>query len=118
MEDKEILESNNLIAEFMGDNFIIEDLKNRQMHCYGTKKLEYHSSWDWLMPVVEKISEFKYEDGDTAYPRTFGVIEDGKKMFRLNRHQLFRCDTLIEATWLSVVNFIRWHKWINEQKKQ
>jgi len=43
-------ESNKLIAEFMGVD-IHEFVMN------GGKKWEYHSSWDWLMPVVEKIEE-------------------------------------------------------------
>jgi hypothetical protein len=33
-------ESNKLIAEFMG-----EDISN---------DLQYHASWDWIMPVVKK----------------------------------------------------------------
>lgn len=38
------MENNKLIAEFMGwDNGIIE--------------LKFHASWDWLMPVVEKIEQ-------------------------------------------------------------
>ncbi len=50
------IEGNKLIAEFMklwkgvgcygyGNNY------------YGFDNLKYHSSWDWLMPVVEKINK-------------------------------------------------------------
>jgi len=35
---------NKLIAEFMGDSTRLHGLH-----------LQYHTSWDWLMPVAEKI---------------------------------------------------------------
>jgi hypothetical protein len=52
------MKDNKLIAEFMGivypklDNVIVIDnvvIKENE--------LQYHTSWDWLMPVVEKIAE-------------------------------------------------------------
>jgi len=60
-------ENNKLIAEFMGKKTItIDELKsilkeNREngfIHtpqAYVEDDLKYHSSWDWLMPVVDKI---------------------------------------------------------------
>ena len=59
--------SNILIAEFMGVKTItIDKLKsilkqNREdgfistPQAYTLDELKYHTSWDWLMPVVEKI---------------------------------------------------------------
>lgn len=74
----------------------------------------YHTSWDWLMPVVEKISQFKYEDGETAYLRTFGMpFTDGLAesaqtiMVRINRCECFHGKTLIEAVYLAVIGFIK-----------
>lgn len=81
---------------------------------YTMGKWYYNTSYEWLMPVVEKIIKFKYEDDDTAYLRTFGMMKEGKIMVRFNRHQLFSSDTLVEATWLAVVDFIRCY---NEQNK-
>jgi len=77
MENKEILEANTLIAIFMGakpcKNFWNEDAlmhqdwehsewsnriqDNFETTAYKPNQLEYHSSWDWLMPVVEKIAK-------------------------------------------------------------
>ncbi len=82
------------------------------------KELYYNESWDWLMPVIEGISrmEFTYESSDGShtlkenhYPRTFGMInvETGKPMFRFNCGGVFEADTLIEAAWLAVVDFIK-----------
>ena len=39
------MNTNKLIAEFMGLQF-----SNRM--CYP----QYHTSWDWLIPVVQKVS--------------------------------------------------------------
>jgi hypothetical protein len=47
---KNIVENNRLIAIFMGD---YQKLSNDEE--FG----KFHSSWDWLMPVVEKIEHLK-----------------------------------------------------------
>ena len=39
---------NVLIAEFM-------DLRNTGMSIYEESDYKYHKSWDWLIPVVQKI---------------------------------------------------------------
>jgi len=46
------VDANKLIAEFM-------DLRNTGMSIYEESDYKYHTSWDWLMPVVEKISDIK-----------------------------------------------------------
>lgn len=68
MTNREILEGNKLIAEFMGFEkngniytnkprsypsslFLYKGLNNKVME----DDLRFHSSWDWLMPVVRKI---------------------------------------------------------------
>ena len=77
-------------------------------------QLPFDSSWELLMPIVEKICRLKVGDGreyvEYSYPRTFGMLNDktGQIMVRLNGHQLFEADTLIEATWKAVVNFIEY----------
>ena len=74
---------------------------------YEHELYNFSYSWDWLMLAIEKISEFKYEDGDTAYPRTFGMKKHDSFMFRFNRCSLFKCETLMEAAYLAVVDFIK-----------
>ena len=50
MKQEEIIENNKLIAEFMGalyyDNIEIT-----------SELVKYHSSWDWLVPVLKKIED-------------------------------------------------------------
>ena len=61
------METNNkLIAEFMGGQKVLpdRDVYNMPTHnnlCYGLDEMKYHTSWDWLMPVVEKIEDMGSE---------------------------------------------------------
>lgn len=67
--------SNRLIAEFMGFT-LVDDTKG---NCFlapkgwdilmmddgnGNSDFNYNKSWDWLMPVIIKMSDIK---GDTHY---------------------------------------------------
>ena len=74
----------------------------------------YHQSWDWLMPVVDKIMRTKIGNGveyvEYPYLRTFGMLNEETKnpMVRFNGFQVFEAETLIEATFLAVVDFLEW----------
>ncbi len=101
MENEYIIEGNKLIAEFEGwkesNNF-----------------LPYNISWGWLMPVVEKIIKKHmtdyYNEYDMSYPESYFVTigSDGKYC-----SQGTSKNSLIEATWIAVVEFIKWYN--NEQ---
>ena len=60
----ETIEGNELIAEFMGvdtkfSDELYKDSRSVLRYLIDNKSkydgLLFHSSWDWLMPVVEKI---------------------------------------------------------------
>lgn len=129
------IEGNKLIAVFMryevdkqkwakSQNILIyEDAFHIDKQIILSSDLIFHSSWNWMMPVVEKISKIKClwdneqaGETDTYYPRTFGMLntETKRPMVRLNSNCVFEADTLIEATWLAVVDFIQWY---NNQTK-
>lgn len=64
-----ILKNNEMIAKFMGaivrgsETFRIAgkiEFPNRPFKSCAVKDLQYHNSWDWLMPVIDKI-EFHSE---------------------------------------------------------
>lgn len=128
LTEKEIIENNTLIAIFMGwrldarksDLLMIGEEFKPGFSMRLTSSCNYHDSWEALMPVLEKISRIEYErwedelpDGskqtviDTAYPSTFGMLNnEGKPMVRINRYSLFEADSLIEATYAAIVEFI------------
>ncbi len=71
-------ENNKMIAEFMGaekthiqsvgDIYCPVPSKNGSEYA---DKLQYHSSWDWLMPVVEKI--LNKSDNDELIERFYEI---------------------------------------------
>ena len=112
MTQEETRLGNKAIAEFMGWKYISDgDCFYKAPNYLFSNEMKYHSSWEWLMPVVEKISRIKLDEyennADTHYMRTFGMISDeGKFMARINCFGLHMADTLIVATWSAVVEFI------------
>ena len=63
------MDNNKLIAEFMGletpDGCYFEHLTkegNRELTHHIL--LQYHTSWDWLMPVVAKCTELNDDEFD------------------------------------------------------
>ena len=113
--EQEIKKGNIEIDIFMGNSTKEEDLT---LNCVYVEDLDYHSNWNSLMPVVEKISTIHYgwdkkEDDydDCAYPRTFGMRDkDGNYMVRINAQPVFIAPKLIDATWQAVVWFIENNK--------
>jgi len=76
-------ENNKLIAEFMDletpDGCYFEYITKEGERSNPTHfiLLEYHLSWDWLMPVVEKIESSGYE---------FFIVEDRIKIAHNTDH--------------------------------
>ena len=124
MTDKEIIEGNKLIAEFMQLKTIKRDgMSDSYMFVLHPgfiprevcpANLEYHTSWDWLMPVVEKIENAPNYDfffhilGNGAFITTTRVenFRDGSPDIVESK---IVHDSKIDATWLAVVEFIKWY---------
>jgi len=109
MTTKENNLSNRLIAEFMGyptKNFWwhhpTPEIPNGLPMSLTEDICKFHSSWDWLIVVINKIYDmdiyFEYKN-ETCSPFSEGGIEINTKS--------------IERTWESVVEFIKWY---NENK--
>ncbi|MGN6436893.1 MAG: hypothetical protein ACTHMM_10185 [Agriterribacter sp.] len=107
MNNRQILDNNDLISEFMGYTrpFRLEpDNLYRVNESTGegifTTMMNYHSSWSWLMPVVEKIENtgvtFHIED-KIAYVYSLGDILGGSSGTGT---------TKMEAVYCCVVKFI------------
>jgi len=117
-----IIEGNILIAEFMG--FIPhKPLKKgifgtREMVWYYKEKnfwsalfyvnsFKYHSSWDWLIPVIEKIGE-QPSLGDAPHPTDFRV---GIYSNIIRKLQELRGILPVHQ---AVVEFIKWYNTQNQ----
>ncbi len=123
LTDEVITRGNNSIATFMDlvyrpacgryskPQYWKHNGKRLKFHAYFDS-LTYHEDWNELMPVIEKLCKTKTGwstegDIDTYYPRTFGMIgEAGEFMVRINRNILNFGDTLKEAAWIAIVDFL------------
>lgn len=121
MKKEQILNSNKLIAEFMGAKSIhnptgydIHDDKDWYKYNelnYESTDFKFHSSWDWLIPVLEKIEQLGYhtricfDDFGSWMQIHYGLsVADTDETKALNQH-----GTKIENTFKSVVEFIKWY---------
>jgi len=93
------LENNKLIADFMG----IRYEENRSSHessdyYFEDCELAYHTSWDWLMPVIDKITsldEYVEFKNDTS-----SMVDEGGVYINTR---------FIENTYNETVEFIKWY---------
>lgn len=116
-------ENNKIIAEFMGYKYSNEDEYLQVVSGFEidfnlenefNEDLLFHSDWNWLMEVVEKIESISFEE-DNFINVTIGcgfdcTIQDAHgKLFELST-----CEhTKIKTVYNACVYFIEWH---NEQK--
>ena len=95
------IENNKIIAEFMGAK-LTKNLKIMYPVYEGdssyVKNLKYHSDWNWLMPVVEKIE---------------GI---GKTELKFSVHfENVKLSSDIQVVYNACVEFIKWY---NENKSK
>lgn len=107
--------SNITIAKFMGavesdfgDYMVFTKDNPRGSGKINHSEILYHQSWDWLMPVIEKIGVFEYPlDREPVHLRTFGMKDaDGNYMVRFNRCILHSDPSFIKAAYNAVLDAI------------
>ena len=119
-------EGNKLIAEF--DRFLfdpdatlnrVKGVFIKEGICpYSNDELKYHSSWDWLMPVVEKIEGLGF---DTAI---CGISVGEENIIECLISPVIKNNNIevhikqsgekIKILWQSIILFIQWY---NTQKQ-
>jgi hypothetical protein len=99
----ETTENNKLIAEFDQKYSIGFGLYDFDGCHYKLDELEFHKSWDWLMPAVDKIDSILSDDNLVTITYNRCLIEwyeEGITFEGLG-------NTRIEATFNAVVEFIK-----------
>ncbi len=105
-EQISIVEGNKLIAEFMG-----EKVEYTNKYDDGTEKyflwftkqrlsidqLKYSTSWDWIMPVVQKIGKIEIINAGVEGCELYDNIDYALRPAK------------IEVVWLAVTEFIQWY---------
>ena len=99
------MKNNKLIAEFMGVPNVGTNSRpifdyGEMVGCRSLEDLHYHHAWNWLMPVVQKIMDVSFFNGE---PEDFYVVRD--------------CIPEINDTYKEVVEFIKlYNKYENKIK--
>ena len=98
-------------------------LPNHAVICYRPEHLLYHSSWDWLMSVVEKIESlviYQKEQGGSFLIK-FALLRNATANVVIIScpalaFKLIRVENAckITAVWLAIIEFINWY---NQNKK-
>lgn len=130
MEEKEIIEGTKAICLFIGgeikEAWRVQDTAHYTWHgdkvnewrriggmpilegkyamCILLDHCKWHSDWNWLIPVVKKISDLVIKDSDN--------FNETKARWRPIANELLNCN--LENVWFCVVKFIQWH---NTQSK-
>ena len=112
-----IIENNKLIAEFLGFELTTDSISILYYtEDRGLKQLpKFHSNWNWLMSVVEKIENLQDENNCAIYnvqiEQSFTEIIDNHTSETIVEVD---SNSKIEAVYQSCVEFIKWY---NEQNK-
>ena len=122
---KNIVENNKMIAEFLdwefddlSETFETPFLKLVDPNAFGDEQyscklqdfeLEFHSDWNWLMRVVEKISKIKGVKIEMLY-----VLGGLKVKINVCGHNNWSNPNHIEAVHNACVEFIKWYNELNK----
>lgn len=106
-------ENNKLIAEFMGKEFITNNIFIHRLPKDFLNNSEnykcFHNSWDWLMEVVQKIEDL---GNDVAITSNYVQIayNEGEGFISIE----LKGRIMLEAVYSACIDFINWY---NNQNK-
>lgn len=119
---------NRLIGEFMGWNYSKSgntarmNAKDPRSSPYRLKDIQFDTSWNWLMPVVEKIESIEEKDDNRIITKWVHILGKGC-IIEIDKGftpDIIVCSEFnnpmskIEATYLAVIEFIKLY---NKNKK-
>jgi hypothetical protein len=103
-------EGNKLIAEFMGWTEIPGNMMKEKLGVppIRMEELKFHSSWDALIPVVEKIQSIVIQNDDEfSIEFYYGLSSDELKTFVSVGDIKISHESPITAVWQTVIKFIQ-----------
>jgi hypothetical protein len=120
MSNEEITEGNKLLAEFM--KVTLEGNERNGFWLVGegvpqpfTQHLGYHSSWDWIWPVIDKINGLgkAYSFATFKTYMSLTVEKSGNKMYKdfsfAHAEYITAEQTSKEAAFKLLTRFVKWH---------
>lgn len=108
-------EQNKMIAEFLG---IIPNVFDKEQYISSKwpnklyakpYEMEYHTSWDWLMQVVEKIERLGYDSRICGNNSDGGFLCDFVDAENNETACAVSYGSKIEAVYSAVTDFITWY---------
>lgn len=113
------IEGNKIIAEFMGLTVNPSDGGKTyaiggaieiegQLFAESWERPQYHTSWDWIMPVVEKIEATKKYQVEIELFSCY-IIDSSTVLDEIGIVIESHEDSKIKAVWLAVIEFINWY---------
>jgi hypothetical protein len=122
----ETIKNNKLIADFLGLKTASNSdiyLNSENIHIFPhldyartIDEFEFHSNWNWLMFVVEKIEMFKFVSNfviATNYVMIETVKENGVYIDCRIENMILINQKSIDILYKTIVQFIKWY---NEEK--
>jgi len=114
MTQEQIVKGNRVIADspFISDSHkkTIEVLSRTGEENLFYEGAKFHSSWEWIMPVVEAIEALKEVDAHVSINHTccdiYTFLKGSSQVDTLISE---RADTKILAVFTAVVAFIEWY---------
>ena len=117
MTQEEIIKGNELIARYMGVDINFDPLQYRDSrseirhytdHAPKPNGLEFHTNWNWIMPVIEKIETTTleyFQQNVTFSEHTCCIFPHvpGLEYGICNSAQY-----KINAVWLTLVQYTEW----------
>ena len=108
----DVIEGNKIIIEspFASDvhKVWLKEVKKAGDDFYKTNllpKLKYHSDWNWLMPVVEKINSLKIYDA-IIWRNDCHINDETEILIETSRRA---GEELVHVVFRAVVEFITWY---------
>ena len=98
-----VMELGDVFADISGDN-------PNAKHFFSPDEMQFHTSWDWLMPVVEKIESTSIDNKDNS-DRFFNVMIEVFEC-NINGGEISICksaNTKRKAIYQAVVEFIKFY---------